>query len=88
MTDGMGMILSVGDAVLYQEVANQTGVTATVLQVIGTDRCLIQLDGSQIDAQELLEVDSVTLTLMERPGETMTLKISPDHEPQDETQER
>ena len=44
MTDGMGLTLSAGDPVLYRTSEADIGVSATVLRVIDSGRCVVQLD--------------------------------------------
>jgi hypothetical protein len=44
VTDSMGLTLGAGDPVVYQPDADGDGVMATVLKVISSNQCLIQLD--------------------------------------------
>ena len=44
MTDGMGLTLSAGDPVLDRTSEADIGVSATVLRVIDSGRCVVQLD--------------------------------------------
>jgi hypothetical protein len=66
MTDSMGLTLTPGDPVAYRASEADDGVTATVLRVLPTGRCLIQLDGQSTPAPGVLGELAGQLDLLER----------------------